>query len=126
MEQEKLLQRVFTTFDVRAEVKSHETKLQEIRRGLEENEKLMLRLFASETASERKATSDRGNTVTAETLWHKQSSTVKMDGDNKTLTARCRWNRSVSVSAECQETRKDFIVSRRLSEQGDTNGRSLE
>jgi len=58
MEQEKLLQRVFTTFDVRAEVKSHETKLQEIRRGLEENEKLMLRLFASETASERKAISD--------------------------------------------------------------------
>ena len=71
---------------------------------------------------------DSGNTVTAETLWQckPESSTVKLVGDNKTLTARCRWNRSVSVSAECQETRKDLIVSRRLSGQGDTNERLLE
>ena len=49
---------------------------------------------------------DSGNTVKAETLFQckPESSTVKMVGNNKILTARCRWNRSVSVPAEGQNS----------------------
>ena len=54
--QEKLVQKVVTSFDVRAEVKCHGTELHELRRELSEHEKSMLRLFNNETASERKAT----------------------------------------------------------------------
>ena len=48
----------------------------------------------------------RGSTVTAETLRQCKpgSSTVKMVGDNKILTARCKWIRSVSTPAECQKS----------------------
>ena len=55
-DQEKLVQRIFASFDVRAEVKSQGTELHELRRGLAEHEKSMLRLFTNGTASERKAT----------------------------------------------------------------------
>ena len=55
-EREKLVQRIFASFDVRAEVKSQGTALHELRRGLAEHEKSMLRLFTNGTASERKAT----------------------------------------------------------------------
>ena len=66
--------------------------------------------------------------MTAEAPWQckPEFSTVKMDGVNKELTARCRWNRTVSVPAEFQETRRDFVVSRHLSRSGDTNERSFE
>ena len=55
-DQEKLVQRIFASFDVRAEVKSQGTELHELRCGLAEHEKSMLRLFTNGTASERKAT----------------------------------------------------------------------
>merc|ERR1712136_240333 len=44
-------QKVLTSYDVRAEVKSHQAELTEVRRGLKEHEKLMQRLFANETTS---------------------------------------------------------------------------
>ena len=58
--QEKLVQKVVTSFEVRAEVraevKCQGTQLHELRRELAEYEKSMQRLFNSEMASERKAT----------------------------------------------------------------------
>ena len=56
---------------------------------------------------------DLSSTVTAETPWQckLEFSTDKIVANNKILTARCRWNRTVSVSAECQETLKDLVVS---------------
>ena len=53
-------------------------------------------------------------------------STDKMVGDNKVLTARCRWYGTASVSAElqCQLRWESLRVSRRLSGQGDTDSRS--
>ena len=47
---------------------------------------------------------DLSSTVPSETPWQckPEFSTDKMVGDNKILTARCRWNGTVSVPAECQ------------------------
>ena len=50
---------------------------------------------------------DLSNVVShAEALWQCKLgfSTDKMVGDNKVLTARCRWNGTSSVSAECQNS----------------------
>ena len=78
------------------------------------------------------------STVPSETPWQckPEFSTDKMVGDNKNLTARCRWRRTVSVPAECQISDgcvgslcgcwESLRVSRRLSEQGDINGRCFE
>merc|ERR1712136_453072 len=57
-DQEKLVQRVVTSLDVRAEVKSQGTELHELRRQLAEHEKSLLRLFTNETASGRKFMGD--------------------------------------------------------------------
>ena len=47
---------------------------------------------------------DLSSMVPSETPWQckPESSTNKMVGDNRALTARCRWIRTVSVPAECQ------------------------
>ena len=47
---------------------------------------------------------DLSSTVPPETQWQckPEFSTDKMVGNNKILTARCRWSRTVSVPAECQ------------------------
>ena len=44
------------------------------------------------------------STVVSETPWQckPEFSTDNMVGDNKNLTARCRWSRTVSVPAECR------------------------
>ena len=65
-----------------------------------------------------------------ETLWQCKLgfSTDKMVGDSKVLTARCRWNGTFSVPAECQNS--DSCVGNRcgshgVCREGDTNGRSF-
>ena len=47
---------------------------------------------------------DLSSTVPSETPWQckPEFSTDKMVGNNKNLTARRRWSRTVSVPAECQ------------------------
>ena len=47
---------------------------------------------------------DLSSTVPSETPWQckPELSTDKMVGNNKNLTVRCRWSRTVSVPAECQ------------------------
>ena len=47
---------------------------------------------------------DLSSIVPSETPWQckPEFSTDKMVGNNKNLTARCRWSRTVSVPAECQ------------------------
>ena len=54
----------------------------------------------------------------AETLWQCKLgfSTDKMVGDNKVLTARCRWNGTFSVPAECQYS--DNCVGNRCGSDG--------
>ena len=56
-DQEKLVQRMLTSREMRAEVMPHQRELDEIRRGVEEQEKLMLRHLASEASSEHRASS---------------------------------------------------------------------
>ena len=75
---------------------------------------------------------DLSSTVLAKTAWQckPEFSTDKMVGDNKNLTAKRRWSRTVSVPAECQIS--DGCVGSLcgshavLSEQSDINGRCLE
>ena len=74
---------------------------------------------------------DLSNVVSrAEALWQCKLgfSTDKMVGDNKVLTARCRWNGTASVPAECQNSVN--CVGNRCGSHGvcvgDTNCRSFE
>ena len=55
-------------------------------------------------ASNAERNDDLSSIVPSETPWQckPESSTDKMVGDNKNLTARCRWSRTVSVPAVCQ------------------------
>ena len=75
---------------------------------------------------------DLSSTVPSETPWQckPEFSTDKMVGNNKNLTARRTWSRTVSVPAECQIS-VGCVGSlcgshSRLSEQGDINGRCFE
>ena len=54
--------------------------------------------------SNEERTDDLSSNVPSETPWQcePEFSTDKMVGNNKNLTARCRWSRTFSVPAECQ------------------------
>ena len=62
--------------------------------------------------------SDSGNTVTSEAprQCKPEFSMDKMIGDNKVLTARCRWDGTLSVSTECQNS--DGCVGNRCGSHG--------
>ena len=62
--------------------------------------------MTSSVSSSARRHRDSGDTVTAEAPWQckLEYSTDKMVGNNEVLTVRCRWNGTLSVSAERQKS----------------------